>query len=62
MIDRLDKRLLKRLCSERITENMDEHSCNDALDCLLAYYKVNINLSTSLLQAGVPLPMGLYIR
>ena len=35
MIDRLDKRLLKRLCSERITENMDEHSCSDALDCLL---------------------------
>lgn len=35
MIDRVDKRLLKRLCSERITENMDEHSCSDALDCLL---------------------------
>lgn len=61
MIDRLDKRLLKRLCSERITENLDEHSCSYALDCL-AYYKVNINLSTSLLQAGVLLPMGLYIR
>lgn len=55
MVDRLDKRLLKRLCSERITENMDEHSCSNALDCLHAYYKVNINFSPS---SWSTLPMG----
>lgn len=55
MIDRFDKRLLKRLCSERITEIMDEHSCSDALDCLNDYYKVNINFSPS---SWSTLPMG----
>jgi GTPase SAR1 family protein len=39
-VDRIDTGKLKRLCSERITLNMDDHSCNDALDCLYAYYKV----------------------
>jgi hypothetical protein len=39
-VDRVDKDKLKTLCSERITLNMDDHSCSDALDCLHAYYKV----------------------
>jgi hypothetical protein len=39
-VDRINTEKLKRLCSERITLNMDDHSCSDALDCLYAYYKV----------------------
>jgi len=39
-LDQIDTQKLKRLCSERITLNMDDHSCSDALDCLCAYYKV----------------------
>lgn len=43
-IDRIDKTMLKGLCSEQITQNMDENSCTDALDCLHAYYKVASNI------------------
>ena len=39
-VNEIDTEKLKRLCSERITLNMDDHSCSDALDCLYAYYKV----------------------
>ena len=39
-VDKIDTEKLKRLCNERITLNMDDHSCSDALDCLYAYYKV----------------------
>jgi hypothetical protein len=39
-VDRIKTEKLKRLCSERITLNMDDHSCSDALDSLYAYYKV----------------------
>lgn len=39
-VDRINTEKLMRLCSERITLNMDDHSCSDALDCLYAYYKV----------------------
>lgn len=44
-VDEVDTKMLKKLCKERITQNMDVYSCSDALDCLHAYYKVKNNFS-----------------